>query len=136
MTEALWLLPVLAAAGGVYLWRRQRAHRAEIADTLERSELHEAQVNALTSWLQDERICRAIIEHHLASRADLVAIMEGMDSYSEDNVRWLVARLLSSRDVRKVIAGHLEREMKIPRREAMAPLLQWARYEPAGEVSA
>lgn len=129
MTELLWLLLPLALLAGAWLVYRQRAARRGIADSLERSEEHEAMFNALTDWLQEERICRAMIEHRVADRRGLVELQAALPAYTEEKTRAVMACLLASRDVRKVIAGHLERTMKIPRRDAMAPLLQWSKFQ-------
>jgi LPXTG-motif cell wall-anchored protein len=132
MTPALVLAGiVLLVAGLILVIRKKRLIVYEEIEALERSEEHEALVNALTEWLQEERIVRAMIENRVANRPGLEETFRKLAGYDERKVKAVAAALLRERNVRRVIAAHLEHAHGITHREAMAPLLEWSRFEEA-----
>jgi LPXTG-motif cell wall-anchored protein len=131
MTPALVLAGiVLLMAALLLVARKKRRIVAEKIEAIERTEEHEAILNALTEWLQEERVVRAMIENRVATRRGLVEVFAALPAYDEPKIKAVAACLLRDRNVRKVIAGHLEKQ-GIPRRDAMGPLLEWSRFEEA-----
>lgn len=122
---------VLLIAALVLVGRKKRHVVAEKIEAMERTEEHEAILNALTEWLQEERLVRVMIDNRVANRPGLQDTFRKLQTYDERKVRAVAAALLREKNVRRLIAAHLEREHGIPHAQAMAPLLEWSRFEEA-----
>lgn len=127
---ALLLLALTAFAG----WRREKAKRNRTR--LDRSDAHQAQINALGEWLRDAKIVQTVLDQRVATtRAALSGILTTLEVMTEDEIKASIIVLLRDRTVRRVIADYetsriAEQEGQEPPREAvMRALLQWARPE-------
>lgn len=121
-----WIIAILliVVVLPLLLARRQRVRRFSIRD---RSPEHDAQVTALTEWLNTPKIRSAIREHEGASFETLDGLRDiigRMDEESVDHV--LRERILKFRDVRRVIAYHVMKTHGVSKFEAMKALLEWA----------
>lgn len=90
-----------------------------------RTEEHEAKLNALLEWTAEPRIISAILQARLATPSGLKALVSASGQLTYEELTTAIENLLSDRNVRRVIAQHLERTYDLRRDHVMKALLEW-----------
>lgn len=89
------------------------------------NEQQTAQRNALWEWLNTPKLLEAFIRAGVPNVA-LRHHQHHMDEYQPSDVADIIQVLLASRQARRAIASHVQRQHHVPRKQAMRALLEWA----------
>lgn len=126
-TAAIWaagfVTIVLLVTFGSLAVRGQKRSRQHVRN---RSEEHEAMVQAVSEWLADDRVRQALYDSGDATPPGLQSIRDKIGEMDEAAVRKAVAFLCHRRIPRRIIAKHVRRTRGLDEAEARGALLEWA----------
>lgn len=136
----LIVLAAIFAAAVVFYTLASKAWRSKAAihdfrepDTGELDETAMGMLDGLTEWLQNERIVKAMIDTHTASRDELQTTLLALPVLNAGQIRSTCKALLRNRNVRRVIAIEFMKEKGFPREmhaQALQGLAEYAQIEP------
>lgn len=111
----LWALVTLAK-------RRGRLQKQLLREN--RSHDHAVVLEMVEEWVHDPDIQKALFTTGTISQDFLDVLPDWMSEASEDDMRGLIAALTRDRNVRRVIADHVSRTLKMPKENAMKALME------------
>jgi hypothetical protein len=114
----LGVIALFAAFIPIWWTRKREIH--------ERTDEQTTLANAMTDWLQQQRVVQAIVESGSFTAKELQFVFETIPWMTEGQLRTAAAKILRDRMVRRVIATYMEQAHGTDHNVVLAALKQWS----------